>query len=72
MPVFITSLTTIIGFLTLNFVEGAPFHDLGNITATGVGAAFVYSIFLLPALVTILPFRVKVREVKEGNMVVQR
>ena len=67
MPVFITSITTIIGFLTLNFVEGAPFHDLGNITATGVAAAFVYSIFLLPSLVAILPFRVKVKEVKEGK-----
>ncbi len=70
MPVFITSITTIIGFLTLNFVEGAPFHDLGNITATGVAAAFVYSVVLLPALVAILPFRTKVKEVKEGKTLI--
>ncbi len=60
-PVLITSATTIIGFLTLNFAEGAPFHDLGNITAVGVGAAFFYSVLLLPSMVAILPFRVKRR-----------
>jgi predicted RND superfamily exporter protein len=67
MPVFITSITTVIGFLTLNFAEGAPFHDLGNITAIGVTAAFFLSTILLPALVAILPFKVKVREVKKDK-----
>jgi len=67
MPVFITSVTTIIGFLTLNFAEGAPFHDLGNITAIGVAAAFLLSVTLLPALVAIFPFRIKVKEVVEGK-----
>jgi len=62
MPVFITSVTTIIGFLTLNFAEGAPFHDLGNITATGVAAALLFSLMLLPALMAILPVRVKTRK----------
>ena len=62
MPIFLTSITTFIGFLTLNFAEGAPFHDLGNITATGVAAAFLFSIFLLPALMSILPVRVKVKK----------
>ena len=69
MPIFLTSVTTIIGFLTLNFAEGAPFHDLGNITATGVAAAFVLSISLLPALMAILPVSVKIKpeaEDKEG------
>ena len=67
MPVLITSVTTIIGFLTLNFAEGAPFHDLGNITAIGVAAAFILSITLLPALVAIIPFKVKVREEKKNQ-----
>ncbi len=62
MPIFITSITTVIGFLTLNFAEGAPFHDLGNITAMGVAAAFLFSVFLLPALMAILPVKVKVKE----------
>lgn len=60
MPVFITSLTTVIGFLTLNFSDSPPFHDLGNITAVGMTFAFTYSILALPALMAILPVKVKV------------
>ena len=67
MPILITSVTTIIGFLTLNLSEGAPFHDLGNITAIGVATAFVLSITLLPALVAILPLKVKVRKEKKNQ-----
>ncbi len=58
-PVFLTSLTTIIGFMSLNFSDAPPFRDFGNITAMGVAAAWVYSIVLLPALMAILPVRVK-------------
>jgi len=54
-PIFVTTLTTILGFLSLNFSDAPPFHDLGNIAAIGVGAAFIYSITFLPALITILP-----------------
>jgi len=58
-PVFLTSLTTVIGFLSMNFSEVRPFNDLGNIVAMGVLAAFVYSIFFLPAVISILPVRIK-------------
>lgn len=54
-PVFLTSLTTAIGFLSLNFSDAPPFRDLGNITAIGIGAAWVYAMLLLPALIAILP-----------------
>ena len=54
-PVFLTSLTTTIGFLSLNFGNSPPFHDLGNIVAMGVMAAFFLSVTLLPALMAILP-----------------
>jgi predicted RND superfamily exporter protein len=69
MPVFITSLTTVIGFLSMNFSDSPPFHDLGNITAMGMTGAFVYSIFALPALMAVLPVRIKVKskESKSGN-----
>ena len=60
-PVFLTSLTTVIGFLSLNFSDAPPFRDLGNITSIGVIAAWFYSILLLPALMAILPVRVAVR-----------
>ena len=63
MPVFITSLTTAIGFLTLNFSDVGPFRDLGNIVAAGVIGAFIFSTILLPMLMLVLPVRVKQRSV---------
>lgn len=60
-PVFLTSLTTAIGFLSMNFSDAPPFWHLGNITAVGVTAAFFYSVLLLPALMSILPVKVKSR-----------
>ncbi len=54
-PILVTSLTTILGFLSLNFSDAPPFHDLGNIAAMGVAAAFILSITFLPAIVSILP-----------------
>lgn len=58
-PIFLTSVTTIIGFLTMNFSEVPPLAHLGNIVATGVAAAFVLSVTLLPALAVMLPIKVK-------------
>lgn len=63
-PVFLTSVTTAIGFLSLNFSDAPPFHDLGNIAALGVGFAWFYSITLLPALVTLLPVSRKKRRAR--------
>jgi len=59
IPVSITSLTTAIGFLSLNFTDTPPFWHLGNITAAGITAAWLFSMFLLPAVASLLPFRVK-------------
>jgi len=56
-PVFLTSLTTAIGFLSMNFSDAPPFHDLGNIVAMGVVIAFVLSVTFLPALMLLLPGR---------------
>ncbi len=84
MPVFITSVTTIIGFLTLNFGEVPPFWDLGNIAAFGMTMAFLYSTTLLPALMAIFPiWKKKTKKVatttapvsfytKLGNYVIQQ
>jgi len=60
IPVTITSITTIVGFLSLNFSDSPPFWHLGNITAMGIGAAWLFSIILLPALMYILPMGVRV------------
>ncbi len=58
-PIFITTLTTVLGFLSLNFSDAPPFHDLGNIAAMGVAAAFILSITFLPAIISILPAKGK-------------
>ncbi len=55
MPVFITSATTAIGFLTLNFSEVPILRDLGNMTAVGVMLACLFSLVLLPAMLLFLP-----------------
>ena len=58
-PVFLTTVTTMIGFLSLNASDSPPFHVLGNLVAFGVLCAFVYSMTLLPALLSILPLRAR-------------
>ena len=55
--VFLTSLTTAIGFLSLNFADMPPFRVMGNIVAFGAMCAFVYSVTLLPAFLSAVPMR---------------
>ncbi len=55
LAIFTTSLTDVIGFLTLNFAESPPLVDLGNMVTVGVVAAYIYSLTLLPALLVLLP-----------------
>lgn len=62
LPVFITSITTALGFLSMNFSDTPPLHDLGNITAFGVGLAFFLSVGFLPAMAAILPLKAKVQD----------
>ncbi|MEO0424921.1 MAG: MMPL family transporter [Pseudomonadota bacterium] len=61
LAVGITSLTTMVGFLALNSSDAPPFWHLGNMSAAGIGAAWLLSITLLPALVSLLPFSAPTR-----------
>jgi len=65
-PIFITSITTAIGFLSMNFSDVPPFHDLGNVVAIGVMFAFVLSVTILPAMMMLMPLRVKA-QVEQHN-----
>ena len=56
-PVLITSVTTAVGFLSLNASDSPPFRVLGNSVAFGVLCAFIYTMTLLPALLSLLPLR---------------
>jgi predicted RND superfamily exporter protein len=60
-PVFLTSLTTVIGFLSMNFSDAPPFRDLGNIVAVGVAASFFFAVLFLPAFMAVAPVRVRPR-----------
>ena len=78
-PIFLTSLTTMIGFLSLNFSEMPPFRVMGNIVAFGAMSAFVWSMTLLPSMLVILPIRVLARQKtgldfsdRLGNFIVSR
>ena len=56
-PVFLASLTTALGFLSMNFSEVPPYRHLGNFVALGVAACFILSVTFLPALLSLLPIR---------------
>lgn len=56
-PVVLTSVTTAIGFLSMNFSESPPFNDLGNITAIGVIAALFLTFTLIPAALALRPIQ---------------
>lgn len=53
--IFLTSLTSVLGFLTLNFSDAPPYRDMGNMIAAGMVFAFVMSILLWPALMAWFP-----------------
>jgi len=63
-PVLLTSLTTALGFLSMNFSEVPPFRHLGNLVAMGVTASFFLAVTFLPAVMSLLP--VRVRTVQNG------
>ena len=67
MPIFLTSITTVIGFLTMNFSEVPPLRDMGNTVAFGVTYAFIFSVTFLPALMLILPVKAVVKENNGGT-----
>ncbi len=58
-PIFLTSLTTALGFLSLNSSDAPPFGDLGNMSAFGVAGAFILTVSFLPAIMYILPIKAK-------------
>ncbi len=68
-PIFLTSLTTAIGFLTMNFSDAPPFADLGNMVAIGVTLAFVFSVTVFPAIMMVLPTKITAtKEHKKDSM----
>jgi len=59
MPIVITSITTAIGFLMMNMSDSPVLRDFGNLAALGVMIACLLSLSMLPAMLRILPIKVK-------------
>ena len=70
-PIFLTSATTAIGFLSMNFSDAPPFRDLGNMVAMGVSIAFLYSVSFLPALMAVLPISTKSKDEPDNRYMKQ-
>jgi predicted RND superfamily exporter protein len=67
----LTAGNTVIGFLTLNASDSPPYRDLGNMVAVGVTVAFALTLFLLPALLSVLPLRAR-SEGMAGEVAIDR
>ena len=58
-PIFLTAITTAIGFLSMTLNDVPPVQHLGIFVGIGVLFTFVISVTLLPALLAICPCRIK-------------
>ncbi|MBV1883241.1 MAG: MMPL family transporter [Pseudomonadales bacterium] len=67
-PVLLTSLTTAIGFLALNFGGNPSLALFGNIIALGVLFAFILTFTLLPAFVLVFSLKSKMRPVRVNSL----
>jgi len=66
-PMLLTTITTAIGFLSMNFSDAPPFHNLGNLVAFGVITAFIFAITFVPALLFIMPLRVPIKKSRQES-----
>ncbi len=57
LPIFLTTLNTVIGFLAINFGEVPPLIDLGTIVSVGITTVYVLSLTFLPAFISVFGLR---------------
>ncbi len=68
LPCLLTSVTTSVGFISLLTSVSPPIRVLGVMVAIGSLFAFVITITLLPALISVLPFSRKTTHHKERSL----
>ena len=56
-PIALATVTTTMGFLSLNLSSAPAIYGFGNIVAIGVVWAFFFTVFLLPAMILLIPVR---------------
>ena len=66
LPIFLTSVTTAIGFASLGISHVVPVKTLGIATATAAVLAFIFTILFVPAMLAIL--KLKVKKADEDNL----
>ena len=54
-PVALATVTTMMGFLSLNYCSSPGIYEFGNVIAVGVAWAFFFTFALLPALILLFP-----------------
>ncbi len=52
MPIFLTTITTMAGFVSLTWTEVLPMRQMGIFVSLGIGYAGVLSLFFLPAVLS--------------------
>lgn len=56
-PIFLTSGTTIVGFLSMNLADAPPLRQQGNIVALGIAIAFIFTFTWLPAVLSLMKLK---------------
>ncbi len=67
LAVLMTSLTTAAGLASFSTAEVAPIAHLGIFASFGVLLAFVYTVTILPSLISLLPISSKAPKVSDGK-----
>jgi len=67
-PALITSLTTFAGFISLGISKLIPLQAFGILLASGAVMAFILSIALLPALLSVINPKIQVQEAKTNKI----
>ena len=68
-PVTLATITTAMGFLSLNYCSSPGIYGFGNVVAIGVCWAFVVTFTLLPALVLLMPVKKVPRPLGVGGFI---
>ena len=66
-PLFLTSITTAIGFLSLNLTPVEPLRTVGNSVFFGVMLAFFFTVFLLAPLCSFFSFKAPKKTQQQTN-----
>ena len=65
LPIFLTSLTTAVGFASLSISEIVPIKTLGLATANAALLAFIITILFVPAALAIVNPKIKEKEIRK-------